>query len=86
MSDPDQTPPTFTRLWPSGALTVDHWPDRMHVKIELLGYARCEEFELAGDELVIRCANGEATYRVVGLDPATGLMDCVALRRAHWDS
>jgi len=80
----EATEPTFTRRWPNGELTVDNWPVRMRVKTELFSYARPQEFERIGDLLMIRCANGEATYRVVETDPATGLLECIALRRTLW--
>jgi hypothetical protein len=82
--------PAFTRHFRddgSWYVTVDYWPDEMDISVQFLSTTepalvrRTHNPEYFADEVTIRCANGEATYRLDHHGPVRGVHRAKAVRR-----
>ena len=83
----EEKPPLFVGFYgEDGALqsvTVDYWPDRLRVSTAVLDVADPRFITREADEITFRCANGEATYRIVACD-RDDVYHTEAVTRSWW--
>jgi hypothetical protein len=88
-----ERPPTFFVSWSDTdpiRVTVDYWPDRLLIFCHLVDEPEVDPdrrepgwvgIRRTGDELWIVVDNGEATYRIVGVDDVLQTYQATAVRR-----